>query len=876
MCDPHIYDIISQIDDNGIAQNSFFIKEVLGQIDDEKIAQIDEKNELLRFSALLVQVAVCGRDSTDSDRNPLEQYYNRCLNRCSTNDAIEQLALLGEAIAVLSNVIAEHGSNSLVGCRLSLPLGGDYQQSLFVKVSIGMASLDHLHALQRFWANVFRNFVESSSSSPLRCIHAVSILSSVLGNININLSASTFSAMCRLLYTLQDRNFLPMWVKVAAVKGSLQWISMLLGKLCTSMAVDSDTVESMSFQHVEQLTAAGRAFATLLDSFVLLNNGATDDQASVTLNKDMALEIKSILNENIVKNYGVLTLSGHIITNTSNSSSSSSSNNSSSSSSSSGSSSELRTERYPQHSQENVLRGKVVRFLSAQLLSCLTHSIAGSGRVSCASESGAIASLEHSSLIPNNRLLSLCCMDALTVHNACQCNLQSIFEDVMAPIRQRLRQQRLDQHHHRSSSPNHLPATISTTGIIDLSVDEPFVTVATAAEQFNSRNRRRPFAHSSLAAGLEEGDGHRQIKSFADLGKLLLSFESGLLKDLAVAAMTSTTAAQQHHSSTLDHSLAVIEGLLRCSDSPLSHVAGAHSKHCLDDILLTSFCRIVAVHADMVTLWAGGCVQRSQSSALSRLPESMDTVLHLLVDRVAHRFHKLSNQMHVSTSTDKDISETSSRLLHLNDDHLLLVAEFENPSLDQIGRWVARGDVESMFALLLTRCCALRPRVLLSSSSSSSSSSTENGPPAAKRQKASETEAMDISEASSNSSVLDGSLSRGFDHQMQMRIALARIARLRVKLRQLSHSANTSDKASNRPRTSGKDSQEQENHRNLQLMTQECADCLVVFTNLLNEYADDHKEIQSAHESDGCLRSVLLICIAEVAGVLIYYMHCCV
>ena len=58
-------------------------------------------------------------------------------------------------------------------------------------------------------------------------------------------------------------------------------------------------------------------------------------------------------------------------------------------------------------------------------------------------------------------------------------------------------------------------------------------------------------------------------------------------------------------------------------------------------------------------------------------------------------------------------------------------------------------------------------------------------------------------------------------------------------------------------------------------MTQECADCLVVFTNLLNEYADDHKEIQSAHESDGCLRSVLLICIAEVAGVLIYYMHCC-
>ena len=292
----------------------------------------------------------------------------------------------------------------------------------------------------------------------------------------------------------------------------------------------------------------------------------------------------------------------------------------------------------------------------------------------------------------------------------------------------------------------------------------------------------------------------------------------------------------------------------------------------MEDIILASFCRIVAVHSDMAAIWADGCVERNQSSALSRLPESIDTVLHLLVDRVSHRFHKLRNQMHAPTHIGNDDINVPSRSLYINNDHLLLVAEFDNPSLDQIGKWVARGDIESLFAMLLTRCCALRPRTLLSSSSSppsSSSSSTANGPPAAKRRKASETDAIDIPAASTDSPApaRGGSLTCGFDCHLQTRIALARVARLRGVLRQPGHLADTTETASNRstPRAGGNDSHDQDNNHNLLLSTQECADCLLVLTNLLKECADDD-ELPRAQESHSFLRNVLLVCVAEVAG----------
>ena len=86
-------------------------------------------------------------------------------------------------------------------------------------------------------------------------------------------------------------------------------------------------------------------------------------------------------------------------------------------------------------------------------------------------------------------------------------------------------------------------------------------------------------------------------------------------------------------------------------------------------------------------------------------------------------------------------------------------------------------------------------------------------------------------------------------------------------LRQPGHLADTTETASNRstPRAGGNDSHDQDNNHNLLLSTQECADCLLVLTNLLKECADDD-ELPRAQESHSFLRNVLLVCVAEVAG----------
>ena len=89
-------------------------------------------------------------------------------------------------------------------------------------------------------------------------------------------------------------------------------------------------------------------------------------------------------------------------------------------------------------------------------------------------------------------------------------------------------------------------------------------------------------------------------------------------------------------------------------------------------------------------------------------------------------------------------------------------------------------------------------------------------------------------------------------------------------LRQLGHLADTAETANSQstPHSGEKDPQDQDNSNTLQLLTQECADCLLVFTNLLKEYANGHTDLSRAQGSNTFLRTVLLICVADVAGAL--------
>jgi hypothetical protein len=294
----------------------------------QHIARVSDLRELLHMSAQLVQMAMCCRISVEMARRKMEDAYAHCLEQCGSAVYAEQVTLLGDAVAVLWNHVLQKGPSGLAGCTLSLPFergggggggGGGGSGGGVKKVVVHLPSLDHLHALQRFWTNAVRRVVGATAIGPHSCIGAVATLASSSGHGGINLSASSFASLCGLVADLQATRHLPAWTHADVIAGSLQWLAAALDKLRATVTVGlrrTSTVEAVD------LATAERAFTSFLRD--VLDPAAHPPAALVDA---VASEIKHVLSDRVARHASLLSSLQHDNHGSSSSSSSSSSSN---------------------------------------------------------------------------------------------------------------------------------------------------------------------------------------------------------------------------------------------------------------------------------------------------------------------------------------------------------------------------------------------------------------------------------------------------------------------------------------------------------------------------------------------------------------------
>lgn len=222
---------------------------------DQHVEKLDDYNVFNAY-CLLVQIAVCGRDNIESVRIGVETLYIPLALNSATS--VLEFYRLGEAIAVVTRLRGEQGSESLHGCRLTLPFCkrdvlditksheedpginkysniDNSSRSSGHKVTINISSTSHLFAIQRFWCNVLTKISSTKKNVSIdfsipRCLPALSTMFSFLHCLDT--AATTVTSLCLVVTTILkveiDSNLspsIPKPLRVTIALNVLEWLS---------------------------------------------------------------------------------------------------------------------------------------------------------------------------------------------------------------------------------------------------------------------------------------------------------------------------------------------------------------------------------------------------------------------------------------------------------------------------------------------------------------------------------------------------------------------------------------------------------------------------------------------------------------------------
>lgn len=233
---------------------------------DQHIEKLDDDNVFHAF-CLLVQIAVCSRDNRQSARGEVESLYSSLV--ISSETSILEFYRLGEAVALITGLSAEHGANSLLGCRLSLPFCesnssedskpksarryseiensamNDNLGSNAMRVNnsnmviVYLSTMAHLFAIQRFWSNVLLRILTTKFNVPINFSlqNCLLTLTTIFSNLHdMDALASTVTSVCTTItYALEGKNPLvqsssiPYTVRTTIALDVLKWLSGLFG-----------------------------------------------------------------------------------------------------------------------------------------------------------------------------------------------------------------------------------------------------------------------------------------------------------------------------------------------------------------------------------------------------------------------------------------------------------------------------------------------------------------------------------------------------------------------------------------------------------------------------------------------------------------------
>ena len=293
-----LYDVVCSSDNPGqydaIITVCKFIESWNGTMDD-----LDRHNFLRLLICCSIAAIKCGKETMKR----VCLCYSKLL--IITRSYFNEYFKLGQAIVLLSEIVANNGPDSLIGCKFELPF--DHSSNLIpIKQTISIETLQHIHALEQLWCFTINYIVTTTnhfSSLDLEIrnllLESNGIIFAFINNLTkIRASGSTLEGACNSFLVMLENVEITAWSQQVAVNALLDWFSFATRKLCDSLDIDS--LGSDPSQTRSDLLGAGYSITKVLIKMIKKWHGN-----KIPIRK-VANDIIKILSTEIVSNNNII------------------------------------------------------------------------------------------------------------------------------------------------------------------------------------------------------------------------------------------------------------------------------------------------------------------------------------------------------------------------------------------------------------------------------------------------------------------------------------------------------------------------------------------------------------------------------------------